>query len=215
MTAFSARLALDCRRVQGGYTDLAPCIKLSPDQLHSSFPSEPSTRDAFAAPGTESMPSQIEFSTQSPRLTASLDQPPERAPPESTIEPNGDADILNADADGASQQETEAGDAAGVGQSKAEHKRKAYGVSPALHWYMERVHAPLLAQPLVKLIVLVAFVGLGTLSLAAVPHVSRYAPMQQGQLLLKCMTLCLGLSLPDPTGKWSVDHGSCSFGNTG
>ena len=179
MTAFAARLALDCYRVQGGYTDCLPCLQLPPQWQYSSLPAvaDSSSRNAFSAPGTETMTSQIEF-TQSPRVASAsaLDlQPPEKAPPETAVNHNGHADDASShvDADGASQQQGAAHDASSSWESKVEHEGHLYGVSPALHWYMERVHAPLLAQPRVKLLVLALFVGLGTLSLAAIPHVSR------------------------------------------
>lgn len=175
MTAFAARLALDCYRVQGGYTDCLPCLQSSPQKLHSSPPTlaDSSSRDALSAPGTETMTSQIEFSTQSPRIAsdAASDQQPEKAPPEAITNNNGHMEAANAI--GVSQQQGPASDEASSRLSKLEHKKKAYGVSPALHWYMERVHAPLLAQPLVKLLVLAVFIGLGALSLASIPHVSR------------------------------------------
>ena len=180
MTAFAARLALDCYRVQGGHTDCLPCLQLISAQLHPTPPASaaPSGSNAFDAPGSESMTSQIEFSTQSPRLTASSANPndlPEKVPPETAI--NADEVSNDPDAEaytgGVRQQHPSASNGAGPGQNKAAQKPKAYGVSPALHWYMERVHAPLLAQSLVKVVVLAVFVGLATLSLAAIPHVSR------------------------------------------
>lgn len=51
---------------------------------------------------------------------------------------------------------------------------QSFGVTPGLRLYIEHVHAPALAKPVVQLVVLAVFVGLFVLSLAALPHVSRY-----------------------------------------
>lgn len=78
---------------------------------------------------------------------------------------------------GSSSEESPAANGEGVQQGGG--SRRVYGVSPALHSYMRQIHAPLLAKPLVKLLVLAVFVGGAVLSLAAIPHVSRYAYSKQ------------------------------------
>lgn len=166
MTAFAARLALDCQRVQGGYIDCIPCIQLSPEQLHSdsAVASDSSDTQPLAAPDVETMSSQTEIPTRQRSPTATSG--PQSNPPG---EPKGLGSPGASSSGGYSA-------ANGHGSNGAVESKKAYGVSPALHSYMERLHAPLLAKPLVKLLVLAVFAGAAVLSLAAIPHVSRYAP---------------------------------------
>lgn len=178
MTAFAARLALDCQRVQAGRVDCAPCIQLNPDQLQSdSTPASDSTaRASLAAPGIESMTSQIEIPTRPPFQTTPSDQgAPKYTPP-------GASKMAAEESYPAAASSSEQHPAVnGTGESFpawTDHESESgqvYGVSPALHSYMQRVHAPLLAKPLVKLLVLAVFAGAAVLSLAAIPHVSRCA----------------------------------------
>ena len=178
MTAFAARLALDCQRVQAGRVDCAPCIQLNPDQLHSnSTPVSDSTdRHSLAAPGIEIMTSQIEIPTRPPSFTTLSDK---RAPKHNpTSATKTAAEEFYPAAASSSEQHTAAN---GTGESfpawtdLESESGQVYGVSPALHSYMQRVHAPMLAKPLVKLLVLAVFAGAAVLSLAAIPHVSRCA----------------------------------------
>ncbi|KAL0026458.1 hypothetical protein WJX77_000502 [Trebouxia sp. C0004] len=183
MTAFAARLALDCQRVQGGYTDCIPCIKLSPEQLQSDTAAALFEAEAADAPGTESMTRQTDMAAEAvPRSasTAALStESPEVSPPHG-------APLLQNGSEPLSVQSL-TGRVKSFGQSSkiiaqramarvsgtAKGEGEAYGVTPCLHWYMEHVHAPALAKPVVQLVVLAAFVGLFVLSLATLPHVSR------------------------------------------
>ncbi len=183
MTAFAARLALDCQRVQGGYTDCIPCIKLSPEQLQSDTFTAPFEAEAADAPGTETMTRQTDTAAEAvPRSasTAALStEPPEvsapdgPAPPQNGSEPSlvqsltGRVRSFSQSSKGIAQRAMARVSSTGKGEARA------YGVTPCLHWYMEHVHAPALAKPLVQLVVLATFVGLFVLSLAALPHVSR------------------------------------------
>ncbi len=183
MTAFAARLALDCQRVQGGYTDCIPCIKLSTEQLQSDTAAAPFEAEAADAPGTETMTRQTDMAAEAvPRSasTAALStEPPEVFPPDVPAPPqNGSEPSLVQSLTGRVKSFGQS--SKGIAQramarvsGSATGERGAYGVTPCLHWYMEHVHAPALAKPWVQLVVLATFVGLFVLSLAALPHVSR------------------------------------------
>lgn len=191
MTAFAARLALDCQRVQAGNIDCVPCVKLSSHKLHRPVSEAPGQPDAADAPGTETMTRQIDLAlAQMPAAEAApvaATTPPETselpqiAPPDAESSTHHGADQ--------SQGQSLTGRFQAFGRSlkgaaegrwyDAEKGRQqadggqVYGVTPALHWYMEKVHAPALARPAVQLVMLAIFVGLFMLSLAALPHVSR------------------------------------------
>ena len=196
MTAFAARLALDCQRVQGGYTDCLPCIRLPPEKLQAQPSDSHLDHGATDAPGTETMNRQVDMAlTQMPageaprgasaaaldRHTQEAFQPDGADPPSNGAQPpsNGSEPSLV---------QSLTGRVRSVGQSfkgKTQRARGrlsrtaqgkhsgAYGVTPGLHWYMEYVHAPALAKPVVQLGVLAVFVGLFVASLASLPHVSR------------------------------------------
>lgn len=170
MTAFAARLALDCHRVQAGYIDCAPCVQVSQQQLQgdSAQPANRSDQDSLAAPGMESMTSQIEIPTRQRSYTADQATSKHDANQSRAVRDNDSPSVAPPDDEALSGGN-------GVGLQNGPAPRKVYGVSPALHSYMRHVHAPLLAKPLVKLLVLAVFVGGAVLSLAAIPHVSRYA----------------------------------------
>lgn len=195
MTAFAARLALDCQRVQAGNIDCVPCIQLSPEKLHPGSSSEASgLPDAADAPGTETMTRQIDLALAhmpaaeaAPAAAATAPETadlPQVAPPDAESSSHHGSDhspgrsvtgrlkdfgrsLKGAVREGASNggRGRQQGGEGGGGQ--------VYGVTPALHWYMEHVHAPFLAKPAVQLLTLAIFVGLFMLSLAALPHVSR------------------------------------------
>ena len=183
MTAFAARLVLDCQRVQGGYTDCIPCIKLSPEQLQSHTSAATFEAGAADAPGTETMTRQNDTAAEAvPRSasTAALStEPQEVSPPDGAAPPqNGSEPSLVQSLTGRVKSFGQS--SKGIAQravARVSHTAKgegeAYGVTPCLHWYMKHVHAPALAKPVVQLVVLATFVGLFVLSLAALPHVSR------------------------------------------
>ena len=201
MTAFAARLALDCERVQAGNTDCIPCIKLSPDQLYSQTSEAAAHPEAADAPGTETMTRQIDLAlAQMPAAEAApaaAATAPDRADLPEVSPPSADSSSQDGSEGSCGQSLAGrfkafgcslAGAAKGMKERYSNGDRhgpesrgtgsdtgsmKAYGVTPALHWYMEHVHAPALAKPLVQLITLAVFVGLLVLSLAALPHVSR------------------------------------------
>lgn len=197
MTAFAARLALDCERVQAGNTDCIPCIKLSPDQLYSQTSETAAHPEAADAPGTETMTRQIDLAlAQMPAAEAApaaAATAPDTADLPEVAPPDAESSSSHHGSDWSHGQsltdrirsfgQSLSGAAKGVkgrysngerqGGEGASGSMKAYGVTPALHWYMEHVHAPTLARPLVQLITLAVFVGLFVLSLAALPHVSR------------------------------------------
>lgn len=192
MTAFAARLALDCHRVQAGYVDCVPCVQVSEQHLHGNAAqaADRSDHDSLAAPGIESMTSQIEIPTRPQSYTADQatskhdvnQSRAERANESPSIAPPDDEALSGANGVGrqhgpasVAPPDDEALSAANGSDSQhGPAPRKVYGVSPALHSYMRRVHAPLLSKPLVKLLVVAVFVGGAVLSLAAIPHVSRY-----------------------------------------
>ena len=194
MTAFAARLALDCQRVQAGSIDCIPCVKLSSHKLHSRSSEASGQPDAADAPGTETMTRQIDLALAqmpaaeaAPTAAATASETsdlPQVAPP--------DAESSSYDGLDQSPGQSLTGrfkafgrslkGAAKGGWSEGGSGRQqggdgiggqVYGVTPALHWYMENVHAPFLARPAVQLVTLAVFVGLFMLSLAALPHVSR------------------------------------------
>ena len=194
MTAFAARLALDCQRVQAGNIDCVPCVKLSSQKLHSRSSESSGQPDAADAPDTETMTRQIDLALAqmpaaeaAPAAAATASETPDLpqvAPP--------DAESSSHDGSEQSSRQSLTGrfkafgrsitGAAKGGQSDGRRGRQqggdggggqVYGVTPALHWYMENVHAPFLAKPAVQLVMLAVFVGLFMLSLAALPHVSR------------------------------------------
>ena len=194
MTAFAARLALDCQRVQSGYIDCVPCLKLSPDKLQSHTSQTALEPEAADAPSTETMTRQMDLALAQMPTAESGPQDstaaPETGPPEVA---SPDAVFVHSDSEQSLAQlladrlkclgqslKGRANRASGKLHS-AERNRgrrggdsQVYGVTPALHWYMKHVHAPALAKPVVQLVVLAVFVGLFVLSLAALPHVSRY-----------------------------------------
>jgi len=165
--------------VQGGYTDCIPCIKLSPEQLQSDTAAAPFEAEAADAPGTETMTRQTEAAPRSASTAALSTEPPEVSAPDGPAPPqNGSEPSLIQSLTGRVKSFSQS--SKGIAQramarvsSSAKGERGAYGVTPCLHWYMEHVHAPALAKPVVQLVVLATFVGLFVLSLAALPHVSR------------------------------------------
>lgn len=190
MTAFAARLALDCQRVQAGRIDCIPCVKLSPDKLHSRSSEAAAQPEAADAPGTESMTRQIDLAlAQMPPAAAATALEtadlPEVSPPEDesslpngSDQPQGQSFTGRFKAFGRSLKRAAKGGGSNGGGPKQQRGNdgvgsQVYGVTPALHWYMEHVHAPALAKPAVQLVTLAIFVGLFMLSLAALPHVSR------------------------------------------
>lgn len=200
MTAFAARLALDCERVEAGRLDCLPCVKLSPQKFYSQSSEAAPQPDAADAPGTESMARQSNLAFahmpagQPPAACTEPQTPdlPEVPPPDGELSATNNGGVhhdLNQSQRGQSLTSRVKAlgrslkGAAGRGWSDGGrgveeggghvNSRGVYGVTPALHWYMERVHAPLLAKPAVQLVTLALFVGLFVLSLAALPHVSR------------------------------------------
>ena len=190
MTAFAARLALDCQRVQGGYLDCLPCIHLSPHKLRSRTPEGLAKPQPADAPGVETMVRHIDTAlSQMPAADslpldsaspAAVDADggqvpaPDGAPaPSSSDQPLAVTDRLKALGRSLKRRLKGLKAAGSKEGSRQDWEQQAVGVTPALHWYMEHVHAPLLAQPLAQLLVLAFFVGLFVLSLAALPHVSR------------------------------------------
>lgn len=191
MTAFAARLALDCQRVQVGNIDCIPCVKLSPEKLHPGTSEASGQTDAADAPGTETMTRQIDLAlAQMPPAAAApaaaATEPesadlPQVAPPEAESSSHHGSDQspgrsvtgrLKAFGRSLKGAARERGSNGGRGRQQG-GGGQVYGVTPALHWYMEHVHAPFLAKPAVQLLTLAIFVGLFVLSLAALPHVSR------------------------------------------
>lgn len=207
MTAFAARLAVDCDRVHAGRLDCLPCLKLSPHKLHPHASETAAYSDATDAPGTESMTRQTDqalahmpaadaaplaaaaAAASSAPETADLPQvPPPDAeslmpshtglqlesdqPPQGVQSLTGRVKALGRSLKGAAKGGWSGGRRGGGG-GRGVGGSRVYGVTPALHWYMEHVHAPLLAKPAVQLVTLAVFVGLFVLSLAALPHVSR------------------------------------------
>ena len=195
MTAFAARLALDCQRVQGGNVDCFPCIKLSPDQLYTQRNEAAGHSEAADAPGIENMTRRIdlalahmpaaESAPAAAATAAATDDLPEVSPPEVEAASHNGSDQSHGEslagrvkAFGHSLKEAAEGRWSNGQQGRRRGRKRdsgscAFGVSPALHWYMEHVHAPVLAKPAVQVVTLAVFVGLFVLSLAALPHVSR------------------------------------------
>ena len=194
MTAFAARLALDCQRVQAGSIDCVPCAKLASHKLYSRCAEAPGQPDAADAPGTETMTRQIDLAlAQMPAAEAGpvaastapeTSDLPQIAPPDAETSSHHGSDqsqgqsltgrlkAFGSSLKGAANERWSYG-GRGRQQGGNGDGGQVYGVTPALHWYMEKVHAPFLAQPAVQLVTLAVFVGLFMLSLAALPHVSR------------------------------------------
>lgn len=194
MTAFAARLALDCQRVQAGNIDCVPCVKLSPCKLRSQSSEASGQPDAADAPGVETMTRQIDLTlAQMPAAEAApvaaattheTSDQPQIAPPDAESLPHNGSDQSQGQtltgrfkAFGRSLKGAAKGRWSDGGRGRQQGGEggggQVYGVTPALHWYMENVHAPFLARPAVQLVTLAVFVGLFMLSLAALPHVSR------------------------------------------
>lgn len=196
MTAFAARLALDCQRVQGGYTDCLPCIRLPPEKLQAQPSDSHLDQGATDAPGTETMNRQGDMAlTQMPAgevprdaaSAAALDRDTQEGfqpdgadspgngaqPPSNGAEPSLVQSLTGRVKSFGQSFKGKAQRAGGRLSRTAQGKHSgAYGVTPGLHWYMEHVHAPTLANPMVQLGILAVFVGLFVASLAALPHVS-------------------------------------------
>lgn len=183
MTAFAARLALDCQRVQAGNIDCVPCVKLSPRKLRSQSCEASGQPDAADAPGTETMTRQIDLTlAQMPAAEAApvaaatapeTPDLPQIAPPDAeSSSPHGSDQSQGQSLTGRFKAFGSSLKGAAKGRQQG-NGGQVYGVTPALHWYMDNVHAPFLARPAVQLVTLAVFVGLFMLSLAALPHVSR------------------------------------------
>ncbi len=146
VTAFVALLSMDARRTAAGYADTIPCLQLTSEH-----------------PATDSHRNQLDADSESQATTSS---PPPAAEAASSSradhanESSSDRVSMPADESSPIRRRGPAAEAtaeAAAGQngharaSEAEASSTgAWGVGEALRWYMARVHAPLLRQPLVQ-----------------------------------------------------------------